>query len=131
MYKRLYNILPENQMLYSKQFGFQRGHSIEHAIMQLIDQISSIFEKNHFTLGVFIDLSKPFDTVYHNILITKLDNYDVNGNKLRWFPSYLRRVTRNFSGQERFLKIRALRQIFNQQHTKERPRREKFWRFFS
>ena len=42
-----------------------------------------------------------------------------------------RRVTRNFSGQGRFLKIRALRQIFNQQHTKERPRREKFRRFFS
>ena len=41
-----------------------------------------------------------------------------------------RRVTRNFSGQGRFLKIRALRQILNQQHTNERPRREKFWRFF-
>ena len=42
-----------------------------------------------------------------------------------------RRVTRNFSGQGRFLKIRALRQIFNQQHTKEKPRRENFRRFFS
>ena len=42
-----------------------------------------------------------------------------------------RRVTRHYSGQGRFLKIRAFRQIFNQQHTKERPRREKFRRFFS
>ena len=42
-----------------------------------------------------------------------------------------RRVTRNFSGQGKFLKITALRQIFNQQHTKERPCREKFRRFFS
>ena len=42
-----------------------------------------------------------------------------------------RRVTRNFSGQGRLLKIRALWWIFNLQHTKERPRREKFRIFFS
>ena len=87
MYKRLCNHLSENQMLYSKQFGFQRGHSTEHAIMQLIDQINSSFEKSHFTLGVFIDLSKAFDTVYHDILIIKLENYGVNANNLRWFQS--------------------------------------------
>ena len=74
-------------MLHSKQFGFHRGHSTKHAIMQLIDQISSSFEKNHFTLGVFIDLSKAFDTVDHDILITELENYGVNGNNLRWFQS--------------------------------------------
>ena len=44
MYKRLYNHLSENQMLYLKQFGFQRGHSTEHAIMQLIDKINSNFD---------------------------------------------------------------------------------------
>ena len=90
MYKRLYNQLPENQMLYSKEFGFQKGHSTEHAIMQLIDQIKSSFEKNHFTLGVFLDLSKVLDTVDHGILITKLENYGVNGNNLPWFQSYLK-----------------------------------------
>ena len=85
MYKRLCNHLSENQMFYSKEFGFQRGHSTEHAIMQLIDQISSNFEKNNFALGVFIDLSKVFDTVDHDILITKLEDYGVNRNNLRWF----------------------------------------------
>ena len=85
MYKRLYNYLSEKQMSYSKQFGFQRGHSTEHAIMQLIDQINSRFEKNHFTLGMFIDFSKAFDTVDHDILITKLKNYGANGDNLRWF----------------------------------------------
>ena len=58
--------------------------------MQLIDQINSSFEKNHFKLGFFIDLSKAFDTVDHDILITKLENYGVNRNNLRWFQSYLK-----------------------------------------
>ena len=90
MYKRLYNHLSQNHMLYPKQFGFQKSHSTEHAIIQLIDQINSSFEKNNFTLDVFIDLSKAFDTVDHHILISKLENYGVNGNNLRWFQSYLK-----------------------------------------
>ena len=54
MYNRLFKYLTTNEILYKKQFGFQEGHSTEHAIMQLIDNINSNFEKNHFTLGVFI-----------------------------------------------------------------------------
>ena len=55
----------------------------------MIDQINNSFEKNHFTLGLFIDLSKAFDTVDHSILIKKLKLHGVKGNNLRWFESYL------------------------------------------
>ena len=57
--------------------------------------------------------------------------YIPDGFKFTGISAKGRHVTRNFSGQGRFLKIRALRQIFNQQHTKEKPRRENFRRFFS
>ena len=90
MYKRLHNHLSQNHVLYPKQFGFQKSHSTEHAIIQLIDEINCSFEKNNFTLGVFNDLSKAFDTVDHHILISKLEAYGVNGNNLRWFQSYLK-----------------------------------------
>ena len=63
--------------------AFKGGHSTEHAIMQLTDQVNSSFEKNHFTLGIFVDLLKAFDTVDHYILITNLENYGVNGKNLR------------------------------------------------
>ena len=46
MYNKLYNFLRENNILYEKQFGFKNSHSTDHAIIQLIDEISKFFEKN-------------------------------------------------------------------------------------
>ena len=79
----------ENEILNDKQFGFRAGHSAEHAILELIDQVSNAFDNNNFVLGVFIDLSKAFDTVDHNILLEKLSMCGAKGNNLKWFHSYL------------------------------------------
>ena len=89
MSNRLYKYLTDNNILYTKQFGFQTGDSTEHAIIQLVDQINSDLEKDQYTLGVFIDFSKDFDTVDHEILIAKLENYGIIGINLLWFKSYL------------------------------------------
>ena len=51
------------------------GHSTDHALIKLIDSIYDSFNQNKYTLGVFIDLSKAFNTVDHNILIDKLNFY--------------------------------------------------------
>ena len=45
---------------------------------------------NKFTLGVFVDLPKAFDTVDHQILFKKLGYYGITGNNLRWFENYLK-----------------------------------------
>ena len=89
MYRRLYSYLQENKILYSKQFGFQTGHSTDHAIIQLVEQIYENFEENKYTLGVFIDLAKAFDTVDHKILLRKMENYGIGGTTLKWFENYL------------------------------------------
>ena len=61
----------------------------DRAIMELVSEITNSFEKNMYTLGVFIDLSKAFDTVDHDILISKLKNYGITGTNLNWFKNYL------------------------------------------
>ena len=89
MYNRLYKYLTDNSMLYKKQFGFQDGHSTEHAVVQLADQIRNSFESKQYTLRVFVDLFKAFDTVYRKILIFKLENYGIREKNLLWFISYV------------------------------------------
>ena len=84
MYSRLQKYLKDQNVLYDKQFGFQTGHSTEHVIAQLVDQIYEAFQKSEYFLGVFIDLSKAFDTVYHSILLRKLELYGITGRKYTW-----------------------------------------------
>ena len=86
MYKKLHNHLLQTTYYIRNDLTFKR-------VIQkntLIDQINSSFENSHFTLDVFIDLSKAFDTVDHHILVPKLENYGVNGKNLSWFQSYLK-----------------------------------------
>ena len=55
----------------------------------MADQIHESFENDSYTLGVFIDLSKVFDTIDHAILFKKLENYGIKGTNLAWFRIYL------------------------------------------
>jgi hypothetical protein len=93
MYHRVYDHLTINKLLYDKQFGFQTKTSTEHAILQFTRDITKSFERGEYTLGVFINLSKAFDTVNHNILLKKLENYGIKGITLAWFKSYLNNRT--------------------------------------
>ncbi len=89
VFSRLFNHLDANNILYKHQYGFRKRHSTEHALIQLVNYISSALDNKKFALGVFLDLSKAFDTVSHNILIAKLSRYGVEDVALRWFRSYL------------------------------------------
>ena len=72
MCDRLFQYVPENSILFEKQFGFQTAHNTEHAFLQIVNQFYQPFDNNKFKLGVFIDLSKAFNLVDRKILLRKL-----------------------------------------------------------
>ena len=54
-----------------------------------MDKITKSLENGEFVVGVFLDFSKAFDTVNHDILLTKLRHYGIRGSAMKWFQSYL------------------------------------------
>ena len=88
-YKQLLNYLTDRNILYNFQFGFRPGHSTNLALTVLTDKISEALDNDDLIIGVFLDLSKAFDTVNHNILIKKLNYYGISDTPLRWVTSYL------------------------------------------
>ena len=89
MHKRLYKFLEDNNILYNKQYGFRKGNSTIFSLIEITEKIKESIDKGKFGCGIFIDLRKAFDTVNHNILLTKLEHYGVRGVELNWFESYL------------------------------------------
>ena len=59
------------------------------ALITIVDRISEALDKGKCVVGIFLDFSKAFDTVDHNILLSKLNHYGIRGITLNWFESYL------------------------------------------
>ena len=89
IYRRLIKFFDRYRIFYNKQFGFRAKHSTTLAILSLIDKIHNAIEGNAFSCGIFLDFSKAFDTVNHEILLSKLEYYGIRGIVKQWFVSYL------------------------------------------
>ena len=57
--------------------------------MVLTDKLIKSLENGEFVIGVYLDFSKSFDTVDHEILLSKLSHYGIRGKSLKWFQNYL------------------------------------------
>ena len=90
MHKRLYGFIQHHNILTSTpQFGFQKNLSTSLAIIEITERIRKSMENKKVGVGLFLDLSKAFDTINHKILISKMEHYGIRGVSLNWFKSYL------------------------------------------
>ncbi len=78
-----YNIINANQ------FGFRENHSTAYGLTKIVDKISERLDSGNTVIGTFLDLSKAFDTIDHDILIGKLNHYRICGVSSLWFQNYL------------------------------------------
>ena len=89
VYYQLYNFFTCKNLFYGSQHGFKEAHSTETAALEFIDRIYQILDSGEIPISIYLDLSKAFDTLDHNILLYKLNYYGIRGTALEWFRSYL------------------------------------------
>ena len=87
--KQLVKFLEKYLIFFQFQFGFRKGHSTILALIEIVDSIRRFIDGGNYVLGLFVDLTKAFDTVDHDILLYKLNHYGIRGHANRFFRSYL------------------------------------------
>ena len=78
-----------NKLFYNDQYGFRPGHSTELAAARFVNELVVDMDKYKIPTSVLIELSKAFDTLNHDILISKLKHCRVFGVELKKISSYL------------------------------------------
>lgn len=87
--KRLNGFLETFKLLPNHQFGFRNNKSTQTAILKFTSEILKNMERRNHVVGVFLDLSKAFDSIDHNILLDKLEIIGIRGLPLKLLASYL------------------------------------------
>ena len=87
--QQITNYFLDNNMLSPLQYGFRSNHSTELAALNLVDELTYKLDRGIILINIYMDLSKTFDTLIHEILISKLKHYGVMGEAFDLIRSYL------------------------------------------
>ena len=89
IHNRIDTFCNNNNILNENQGGFRKNHSTISTVASFTDELYDAMNNKKFSLAVFIDLSKAFDTVNHNILLQKLTKLGIRNKCLDLITNYL------------------------------------------
>ena len=89
VYSRIYGFLDKTNQLFQSQYGFRTNHGCDHAVGELLSEIVKNLERNNPTVCIYLDLSKAFNTLLHEVILKKMERYGICGTCLSWLRSYL------------------------------------------
>ena len=98
VYSRVFDFAQKHNLFYNLQFGFRPKYSTAQTLINITENIRDSLDNGIFSCAVFVDFQKAFDTVNHNILLSKLAHYGIRGSMNNWFKSYL-------SGRKQFVSV--------------------------
>ena len=86
----IFQFLVDNDILFKHQFGFLPGHSTSNALINLVNKVANAVDCQKYLAGIFLDISKAFDTLDHAILLSKLEACGITGTAHQWITDYFR-----------------------------------------
>ena len=108
IHKRIYTYLDNNSLLDHRQGGFRPEYSTAKTCSHFVNDLYTAMNNNKFTIAVFIDAMKAFDTVNHSILLKKMYKLGIKGKILDWVKNYLteryqRTIANNIISKEKLI----------------------------
>lgn len=101
VHTRITKFLLKHKVFFEGQYGFRKNRSTTDAILDLTGNVLENMNRGHYTMCLFLDMSKAFDSLNLDTILKKLEFYGIRGITLSWFKSYLtdRQIKVNFMKQ--------------------------------
>ena len=90
LYNSLFDFLNQDDLISPAHSGFEQGDSFINQLLSITHEIYHSMDEGYEIRGVFLDISKAFDKVWHEGLVFKLKQNGISGNLLNIFEDFLR-----------------------------------------